>query len=340
MKESAPTGFVDHFVFSKKSPFMQRIGDLVRTGHLSYVQGQISVEKAGFLARKFADRYAILRTKLQASRARQSGSSTTRLLFLRQDGRDELHWVLLHVQGTESDSHEKWRDAIVDRITLTGYELVRLTKPEEPKPVWTWRYTRKRHDELRQEFIACIRQRRDRDLERLIMTTWRTPGFHGAREQVKKLKELICAEWKRNRGNEKLPEIPDRIGYVRRLPDVGLKLSTLRRNMLAEGIGRSIALPNDRPVPEGRFWWPNYETRVEDVSVSIVSLLEEIVARRMRESPAEQSSGAIPEQWVASFLVWPHPRFKLSRSIDMVAHPLGLAEVLSTLAELPAACFQ
>ena len=214
---------------------MQRIADLVRSGHTSYVQGVISIEKAGFLADKFETRYATSVTKLQASRARQAGGSSTRLLFLVQEiEANQLHWILLQYPGETPDIVEKWRDAVSDRITLTGYELVRLTKSNEAKPVWTWRYTRNRHDDLRNQFIACIRQKRDRDLAQLIHTAWRTPGFHGAREQVKKFTDLINTEWKRSRGaGEPRPEIPSRIGYVRRLPDIGLQLSTLRRSRKA-----------------------------------------------------------------------------------------------------------
>ena len=227
----------DHFVFSKKTAFMQRAADLVRSGHTAYVQGQIGIDKAAFLVQKFETRYSISMTKLQASRARQAGNASTRLLFLAQEScEDQLHWLLLHYPGDVADITERWRDAISDRITITGYELVRLTKPNESNPVWTWRYSRTRHDELRSQFIACIRQKRDRDLSQLILTIWRTPGFHGAREQVKKFSDLIKAEWKRSRGAEEaIPEIPSRIGYVRRLPDVGMRLEALRRSVHAAG---------------------------------------------------------------------------------------------------------
>jgi hypothetical protein len=171
----------DHFVFSKKTVFMQRAADLVRSGHTAYVQGQVSIEKAGFLAGKFETRYATSVTKLQASRARQKGGSSTRLLLLTQESdARQLHWLLLQYPGQTADTAEKWRDTLSDRITITGYELVRLTKPNESNPVWTWRYTRNRHDDLRNQFIACIRQRRDRDLAQVIHTTWRTPGFYGS----------------------------------------------------------------------------------------------------------------------------------------------------------------
>jgi hypothetical protein len=215
---------------------MQRISDLVGTGHVHYVQGVVDIEKAGFLAGKFETRYAICQTKLQASRARKAGMSSTRLRFLRRsENTTELEWILLQAPGSEPDQSEKWRNALEDRVSVTGYELVRITKPNEPRPVWTWRYSRVRHDELRNSLIQSIRQKRDRELEALIHSIWRSPGFAGIREQVKKFDSLIKFEWQRARkASEQMPDIPTRIGYVRRLKDVGCKLSTLRRNIFAK----------------------------------------------------------------------------------------------------------
>lgn len=349
---SARTPFADHFVFTKKAVYMQRIGDLVRSGHSSYVQGRVDIEKAGFLVGKFEGRYSISRTKLESSRARRAGKSSTRLLLLLQEGQGDLDWVLLHVHGVKLDSSEKWRDAISDRVTVTGYELVRLTKPDEPRPVWTWRYTKSRHDELRNEIIACIRQRKDRDLVRLIETTWRTPGFYGAREQVKKFKELILSEWRRSRGaKDELPDIPVRIGYLRRLSDVGLKLSTLRRQTLTEK--RAVLAPTPglqipvRTQPtvdeDGQLNWFAFlgrDTRVEDLNVDVVARLEEIVARRMRHSTSAADIQVAAHEWLTSFLGWPQPRFMCSRPADIVVDPRGLVEVIRTLGDLPDEIFQ
>jgi hypothetical protein len=48
------------------------------------------------------------------------------------------------------------------------------------------------------------------------------------REQVKKMGSLIKEEWKRSRSKtEPLPEIPQRIGYVQRLPNKGKYLKAL-----------------------------------------------------------------------------------------------------------------
>ena len=217
------------FIFTHKSAFMQRVADLVRTGHQSYVQGIVPVSKAQGLEQKFQERHQVRRNKLEASRARKLGLSTSRLLlWWPSKDAGELVWILLHQHGKQPDTTERWRDALRDRITITGYELVRLTKPMEPNPVWTWRYSRARHDELREQLIQVIRSKRDAELAILIDLIWRTPGFAGSRDQIKKFKDLIIAEWQRSRRHsEPLPLLPQRIGYIRRVQNRGLLCSEL-----------------------------------------------------------------------------------------------------------------
>jgi hypothetical protein len=200
-----------------------------------YVQGVIPLAKAGFLAAKFEQRFQVGRNKLEASRARKRGEHSARLLFWLPDDDEQVHWILLYCPGSVIDNTEKWRDAIADRILLTGYELVRQTKPGADHPVWTWRYTRQRHDDLREAVVQAIRRRRDDELRRLIHTLWKSPGFAGIRAQVKKFREIIKNEWKRARKKgEEMPEIPAHLGYVRRLPDVGKRLSDLLHSLHRE----------------------------------------------------------------------------------------------------------
>jgi hypothetical protein len=218
----APTAPRNPFILAKKTVFMQRIADLVRNGHNLYVQGVIPIEKAGFLAAKFEQRFQVERNKLEASRARKRGEHSARLLFWLQDDAEQVHWILLYCPGSVIDETEKWRNALSDRIQLTGYELVRLTREGADHPAWTWRYTRTRYEELREAVVQAIRRKRDDELRQLIHTLWRSPGFAGIRAQVKKVGDVIRAEWKRTRGKgDQMPEIPARLGYVRRLPDVG-----------------------------------------------------------------------------------------------------------------------
>ena len=218
--------FPELFLLTKKTVYMQRIADLVRTGHYSYTCGEIHLSKAQSLYEKFSKFYGCHLNKLTASRLRSTGRCTSRFLAYLPDDSDKIHWILLVTKGDfeypEIGKLEKWQNAIRDRVTLTGYELVRLTKPTEPKPVWTWRYTKTREQELRDAIVSAIRHRQDTSLKQLIFTIWRSPGFAGVRDQVKKMGVLIKEEWKRTRSHsEPLPEIPQRIGYVQRLPDKG-----------------------------------------------------------------------------------------------------------------------
>jgi len=221
----------DPFVFSKKTPYMQRIGDLVRSGHTQYVIGTIPPEKAGFFAAKMESTYHTHYSTLEACRARQNGEASARLLFLHQPGNDLLTWVLLHHPGMVDDTSQKWRDATDDKIALTGYELVRRTRPGSSKPAWTWRYTEARLDMLRNAIIQSIRGHQDVLLLQTIHSLSRSPGFAGVREQVQKLYGLVSQEWKRRRAkSEPVPEIP-RHGYTRRVEDKGCRLTELRQKL-------------------------------------------------------------------------------------------------------------
>lgn len=206
-----------------------------------YVEGQVPAEKAPYFAAKLDALYLVGQNKLQASRHRKLGNASFRLLMLVKEGDAQIHWFLLKTEGkapTEA-AREKWRNALEDRITMTGYELVRQTKVGLAKPAYTWRYTRARAQELREGILHAIRAKRDDELRQLIHSIYRTPGFAGARDQVKKMTDLIKDEWKRSRKkDEPMPEIPARLGYVRRLADVGLKLSELGVKVRSHRRGR------------------------------------------------------------------------------------------------------
>ncbi len=219
----------DPFVFTKKTVLMQRLSDLVRTGHHYYVTGSIPVEKAAGLATKLDGLYDVDQGKLAASRQRKKGDASFRLLMFLPDGETNILWFLIRTEGEipEAATREKWRDAITDRIELTGYELVRLPRVGSKNPAYTWRYTKAQHDDLRHGLLQAIRTKRDDQVRQLIHTLWRTPGFAGARGQVKKFGDLVKSEWKRSRGSDEMPEIPARLGYVRRLADKGARLSVL-----------------------------------------------------------------------------------------------------------------
>lgn len=225
---SAP--YIDWFVLTKKTVLMQRLADLARTGHHHYLRGEISQSRAGYFAAKMNEQFQVGLSRMEQSRLRKRGSASFRLLMLRQEGNPKLSWFLLRTDGKlpAPAEVEKWKNLLEDRVRLTNYELVRLTRAGAKAPSWTWRYERDFEQSVRESIVHAIRTKRDDELRQLIFTLWRTPGFSAARSQVKKFKSLIVGEWRRSRGSEPMPEIPDRLGYVRRLPDVGKKLSQLR----------------------------------------------------------------------------------------------------------------
>lgn len=222
----------DPFVFTSRAAWMQRICDLVRSGHHLYVQGELPLERAAFMAEKFERLYDVGLDRLQASRARKGGAATARLFFLSLPDKKNLAWLLLRTEGelspAASEVKEKWRDAYEDRIKYDRFEMVRLPRPGQVKPAYTWRYTRDAYDLIRDDIIYSIRSKHDEKLKILIGGIFHSPGFAGIRAQVKKLVELMKSDWIRHRRTDSpMPPIPEHLGYVRRIKDKGYRASEL-----------------------------------------------------------------------------------------------------------------
>jgi len=219
------------FVFFSKAAFMQRISDLVRTGHSFYVMGELPIEKVAGFYSKMNDYYLVDEGKHVASRKRKDGFASFRLFLGRFNAEDpNVTFIMVRTDGVVPAlaNKEKWRDALVDKIQLTGYELVRHTRKDASKPSWSWRYTKQQEIDLRDSLVSSIRRKSDKDLSYLISQVAGTMGFAIARDQAKKMCHLVTSEWKRHRNiTEKPPALPKRFGYVQRLPDVGRLLTDL-----------------------------------------------------------------------------------------------------------------
>ncbi|MEL5849958.1 MAG: hypothetical protein U7M05_11435 [Candidatus Igneacidithiobacillus chanchocoensis] len=218
------------FIFTKKTVYMQRLGDAVRAGALHYISGSIPLAKAPFLAKKFSARYHLNLGKIADHRARHAGEDVARWLGWYDESSGFVHWTLFYFPGKTICREERWLNPFDTRIRLTGYELVRITKKGAKAPVITWKYTREQYRWLHDQIVFSIRGRQDAALDQLIFSLSKSPGFAGVREQVKGLWSIVKAEWKRTRSkSEPQPTIPQNIGYVRRLPDAGMLWSELMK---------------------------------------------------------------------------------------------------------------
>ena len=229
MNRSAPPVF-QPFVLTKKTAALQRLGDYVRQGYRWYVSGALPLEKVLSFCQKQDARHGLGWSVVRTREARKAGRAVYRLLLLRQEREPDLtYFWLLRTEGEQSpeSQRESWRDATKkgERLTFEGYELYRDSKPGTDHPVWTWRIPLDAEKELRERVILLIRRKQDGLLQDLLDGVYRAPGFSGVRHQLKKLRQLVCSEWKRSRkDSEPMPVIPDRIGYVRRLPNLGQPL--------------------------------------------------------------------------------------------------------------------
>lgn len=217
------------WVFTHKSAFMQRVADYVRTGHQAYIKGVTDAENIFDTWQRLVSNNPVFDDRLKAFRAREKGLATGRLLLYQNPKSPEkVHWFLL-VHGTTDQlpKEEKWQHAEDPhhRIYFTGYELIRVTKEGLKKPAWTWQYSQIRYQELRDYMVLAIRSRRDQDLKILIENLFGTMGFHGSRDQAKKLTKIIKDEWARRRPGEEIPDLPKGFGWVRRKADKGVWLT-------------------------------------------------------------------------------------------------------------------
>lgn len=213
------------FAYESKVIWMQRIADYVRTGHQAYIAGKSEESKVFVTLDKLVAENPVYDDKLKAFRAREKGEPTGRLLLWIPPEGTHIHWILLmHATTDQLSKTQKWLHAEDphSRVNITGYELVRETRPEKEKPVWTWRYRRDRYEDLRDSIVLAIRSNRDQDLKILIDKLAGTVGFSGCREQAKKIIDLIKSEWANHRASDKMPALPALIGWTRRKANKGI----------------------------------------------------------------------------------------------------------------------
>lgn len=247
--------YMKTIIFDRLPTFLQRITDYVSRGYSSWQTGEIEPAKAAPLVTKFGNFYGTNRTPMQRVRDRQKGVGAAALLLYQPPESERVRWVLL-VTRPELGEHpahraETLRDGLQadGRVTIPGYELVRITKPQEPKPVWSWRWPKATEETWRARVVQGIRARAEVDLARTIFLLNRQPGFAGVREQVKRMYALIRSEWKRTRGSlDGLPEIPAAVGYVQRKANPKPRSMVRRKRPAAPPPGAAADSVNPLPA--------------------------------------------------------------------------------------------
>lgn len=217
-------------IFDRKSVFMQRIADYARAGYLHWTAGEIPVQKAVMLARKFADLYLVGLSKDARFKRKKLGLGNAVLLLWRVQGEAQTHiQFVLMVSAGDHPAHqlERLQDARLSRIQVTGYELLQLPRKGQVKPAWTWRMTAEayKHWEFRIEQVT--KSRNPRLAAVAFFSLYKSPGFAGIRSQVGYLVKFWRGVWKRVKRSSEAFFPPRTLYFVSRLPDRGMRLSAL-----------------------------------------------------------------------------------------------------------------
>jgi hypothetical protein len=216
-------------VLLTKSVFLQRCADFVRLGNYWYISGVVPYARAAALARKFRDTYLVHLSKDSRYRRKRAALGNAHLLLWRHDETAlELTFVLLVTDG-DHPAHilERLSDARVQRLTITGYELVRQTRAgATSKFSWTWRMIETTYQGWRDRVRMATRNPENLLLRQAWHSLHRVPGFAPIRQQARKIEALMRSEYKRaHRGP--FPFSHTRIRYIQRLPVLTKPLSAV-----------------------------------------------------------------------------------------------------------------
>jgi len=217
-------------VFDRKSVFMQRIADHARAGYLNWTSGEVPVQKAALLARKFADLYLVGLTKDTRFKRKKLGLGNAVLLLWegQAEAKSHVHFVLMVSTG-DHPAHqlERLQDAKSSRIQVTGYELLELPRAGQDHPAWTWRMTAEAYKHWEYRIEQVTKSKNPRLAAAAFYSLYQSPGFAGIRSQVGHLVKHWRGAWKRVKRSDE-PFFPPRtLYYVSRLPDSGKQLSVL-----------------------------------------------------------------------------------------------------------------
>ena len=234
---------------SSKRAAMRVILETVQRGSRYWTGGVVAPDKALGFADKMASRYGADMTQGQRAYAKQKERSNTTLVMYPEDGNARIRFWLLATPGSGViHEQEQLLDAHGTRTALSWsdqYRLVHMQRPREHGGgrSWTWQMTAQRYAELeaamKQHAAATGRAgaRRD-DLDALVRTILRMPGFYGIRQQQLELINLGRQVWCKTHASKDPYAWPEFVPYLDKsfscyhAPEV-LRLDVLVRVLLA-----------------------------------------------------------------------------------------------------------
>lgn len=187
--------------FTHKTDFMRQLIKLVSKGYFYYVEGNIQINKIAPFFMKMHEKYGVFNTNQQRYRKKLKGICSTKLLSWVNESKDTLFWVLVCTEGEgdvkKSEDLKDFRNKKT-RFKMTGYEMVQLSRVGLP-PSWTWRMYETDKYSLQARIRDVIIRKNNRQMNKLIQSLVKAPGFRGVRSDVYELKKFAVSEWKRIR---------------------------------------------------------------------------------------------------------------------------------------------
>jgi hypothetical protein len=173
-----------------KTAALSRVSDSVSKGYVRYVGGSVSVDKAARMIWKLHERHEVGATPGRRAVRKASGQANAVLSIYWPEEATSVEWMMLFTPGELNSPEPQLREAAEKpRPQWLGYELVRRAGGGKSgaAAAWTWR----RPAAQVAEHYALLSDAANRHSWSAVgghlEVIARQPGFHGVREQSKKL---------------------------------------------------------------------------------------------------------------------------------------------------------
>lgn len=213
-----------------KSVLLQSVGKVIENypDYLAITCKTLTAEKT---ANKLIERYGIRFDKAGRQHRlwlRKNGKASYRL-FAYSPIDEQVVLIVLKSDGEAVEDNEAWSNAYKQPLSLLGYELVRMTRPEQEKPAWTWRLTQQRKTGFLSEAKKHINDKEPDRLIKHMKKVFKSCGFAGVRKDIKEINQAVLAHWQRTmKDKTPLPNgYPDKHGYLRAMKVETYPLSDL-----------------------------------------------------------------------------------------------------------------